>query len=55
MGLLGSIGYYAAHRIVTPIQRLQEGAARIGRGELTESITIRTGAKSSDWRTNSMR
>ncbi|MDE3243133.1 MAG: HAMP domain-containing protein [Nitrospirota bacterium] len=43
MGLLGSIGYYAAHRIVTPIQRLQEGAARIGRGELTESITIRTG------------
>lgn len=43
MGLLGSIGYYAAHRIVTPIQRLQEGAARIGRGELTEPITIRTG------------
>lgn len=43
MGLLGSIGYYAAHRIVTPIQRLQDGAARIGRGELTEPITIRTG------------
>lgn len=43
MGLLGSIGYYAAHRIVTPIQRLQEGAARIGRGELREPIAIRTG------------
>ncbi|MBM4124174.1 MAG: HAMP domain-containing protein [Nitrospira sp.] len=43
MGLLGSIGYYAAHRIVTPIRHLQEGAARIGRGELTEPLTIRTG------------
>ncbi|TAJ22884.1 MAG: sensor histidine kinase [Nitrospirae bacterium] len=43
VGLLGSIGYYAAHRIVTPIRHLQEGAARIGRGELTEPLTIRTG------------
>ncbi len=43
MGLLGATGYYAAHRIVTPIRRLQQGAVLIGRGELTEPIRIRTG------------
>jgi two-component system, NtrC family, sensor kinase len=41
--LLASLGAYAAHRIVTPIRWLQEGAARIGRGEMTEPIQIRTG------------
>ncbi len=43
IGLLGAIGYFAAHRIVVPIQALQDHAARIGQGELTEPIVIRTG------------
>jgi signal transduction histidine kinase len=43
LGLLAVLGWYAAHRIIAPIERLQDGAARIGRGELTENLEIRTG------------
>jgi signal transduction histidine kinase len=41
--MLGGLGYIAATRIVRPIRRLQEGASIIGRGELREPITVRTG------------
>jgi signal transduction histidine kinase len=41
--LLGGLGYIAATRIVRPIRRLQEGASIIGRGELKEPISVRTG------------
>jgi signal transduction histidine kinase len=41
--LLGGLGYIAATRIVRPIRLLQEGASIIGRGELREPITVRTG------------
>src|SRR5438093_8426962 len=43
IGLLASLGYIAASRIVTPIRRLQEAAMLIGRGELREQVTIQTG------------
>ncbi|MEO5657669.1 MAG: ATP-binding protein [Nitrospiria bacterium] len=43
IGLLGALGYVAAVRIVTPIRRLQEGAALIGRNELKEPISVHTG------------
>ncbi|MBI5197742.1 MAG: HAMP domain-containing protein [Nitrospirae bacterium] len=43
IGLLGSMGYLAASRIVKPIRRLQEGALLIGQGKFQESIRIRTG------------
>lgn len=43
IGLLATLGYVAAARIVTPIRRLQKGAALIGRNELTEPIVVRTG------------
>lgn len=43
IGLLATLGYVAAVRIVTPIRRLQEGAALIGRNELTAPIVVRTG------------
>ena len=42
-GLLAALGYLAAGRIITPIRRLQEAALLIGRGELKEPITIKTG------------
>ncbi|HET8580477.1 MAG TPA: cache domain-containing protein, partial [Nitrospiraceae bacterium] len=48
VGLLGTLGYIAASRIVTPIRRLQEAAMLIGRGELHEPITIRTGDEIED-------
>jgi signal transduction histidine kinase len=48
VGLLGSLGYVAASRIVTPIRRLQEAAKLIGRGELREPITIKTGDEIED-------
>jgi len=34
---------FLARRMVAPIRRLQEGAARVGRGELDHRIDIRTG------------
>ncbi len=43
LGLLATLGYFAASRIVTPVRRLQEAARLIGRGELHEPIQIRTG------------
>ncbi|MEW6683160.1 MAG: ATP-binding protein [Nitrospirota bacterium] len=43
IALLAVLGYAAAVRIVTPIRRLQQGAALIGRGELNERISVRTG------------
>jgi signal transduction histidine kinase len=43
IGLLLTLGYVAASRIVTPIRKLQRAATLIGRGELTEPIDIRTG------------
>ena len=43
IGLLGTLGYIAAARVLKPIRRLQEGAIQIGRGELQEPITVGTG------------
>ncbi len=43
IALLGALGYIAAVRIVRPIRKLQASAALIGRGELKEPITIKTG------------
>jgi signal transduction histidine kinase len=43
LGLLATLGYFAAGRIVTPVRRLQEAARLIGRGELREPIQIHTG------------
>jgi signal transduction histidine kinase/CheY-like chemotaxis protein len=47
--LLGALGFavlagmFLAGRMVGPIQALQAGAARIGRGDLAQRITIKTG------------
>ncbi len=46
--LLGALGYMAAGRIITPIKRLQEATSLIGRGELKEPITIKTGDELED-------
>src|SRR5262245_8347835 len=43
VGLLATLGYLAATRIVTPIRQLQQAAQSIGRGELRQSIRINTG------------
>ncbi len=43
IGLLATLGVMAARRIVMPVRQLQEAARSIGRGELKEPITIRTG------------
>ncbi|MBD0306064.1 MAG: HAMP domain-containing protein [Nitrospiraceae bacterium] len=43
LALLAALGYGASVHIVTPIRRLQESATLIGRGQLTEPISIRTG------------
>ena len=43
VGLLVTLGYLAAHRISSPIQRLQEATRQIGRGEFHEPIIINTG------------
>ncbi len=43
VGLLVTLGYLAAHRISSPIRRLQEATRQIGRGEFHEPITINTG------------
>ncbi|HET7910331.1 MAG TPA: HAMP domain-containing protein, partial [Nitrospira sp.] len=41
--LLATLGYLAATRIVTPVRQLQQAAQSIGRGELRQSIEIKTG------------
>jgi nitrate/nitrite-specific signal transduction histidine kinase len=42
--LLASVaGTFLARRLVVPIRRLQEGAERLGSGDLTQRIAIRTG------------
>ena len=43
VGLLVALGYLAAHRISSPIRRLQEATRQIGRGEFHEPIIINTG------------
>ncbi len=43
VGLLVTLGYLAAHRISSPIRRLQEATRQIGRGEFHEPIIINTG------------
>ena len=43
VGLLATLGYLAASRIVTPVRQLQQAAQSIGRGELQQSIQINTG------------
>ncbi len=48
VGLMTALGYLAAHRIVTPVRRLQTAAHLIGRGELHEPIDIRTGDEIQD-------
>jgi signal transduction histidine kinase len=39
----GIAGFVLAHRMVGPIRALQTGAARIGGGDLTQRISIKTG------------
>ncbi len=48
VGLLASLGYLAAARIVTPVRELQNAAQSIGRGELREPIRINTGDELED-------
>ncbi len=43
VALLATLGYLAATRIVTPVRQLQQAAQLIGRGELRQSIEIKTG------------
>lgn len=43
VGLLIMLGSFAAGRIVTPVRQVQEAARSIGRGELRDRLTIRTG------------
>lgn len=43
VGLMTSLGYLAAHRIVMPVRQLQAAAQLIGRGELRQPIDIQTG------------
>jgi two-component system, NtrC family, sensor kinase len=48
VGLMTSLGYLAANRIVTPVRRLQKAAQLIGRGELRQPIDIQTGDELQD-------
>lgn len=48
VGLLASLGYLAATRIVTPVRALQRAAQSIGRGELRDPIRINTGDELED-------
>ncbi|NJL16034.1 MAG: HAMP domain-containing protein [Nitrospira sp.] len=48
IGLLVSLGYVAAGRIVTPVRQLQQAAQAIGRGELQTPIQINTGDELED-------
>jgi len=55
VGLLVSLGYFAATRIVSPIRRLQQAAVLIGRGELREPLKIQTGDEIEDLATEIVR
>src|SRR5262245_30696700 len=48
VGLMTSLGYLAANRIVQPVRRLQAAAQLIGRGELKQPIDIQTGDELQD-------
>ena len=48
VGLLASLGYVAAGRIVTPVRQLQQAAQSIGRGDLRSPIQIHTGDELED-------
>jgi len=48
VGLMTSLGYLAAHRIVKPVRQLQAAAQLIGRGELRQPIDIQTGDEIQD-------
>ena len=48
VGLMTTLGYLAAHRIVKPVRRLQAAAQSIGRGELRQPIDIQTGDELQD-------
>jgi two-component system, NtrC family, sensor kinase len=48
VGLMTSLGYLAANRIVKPVRRLQAAAQSIGRGELRQPIDIQTGDELQD-------
>src|SRR5262249_49248384 len=48
VGLMTSLGYLAAKRIVTPVRRLQAAAQLVGRGELRQPIAIQTGDEIQD-------
>ncbi len=48
VGLMTSLGYLAASRIVTPVRRLQAAAQLVGRGELRQPIDIQTGDEIQD-------
>lgn len=48
VGLMTSLGYLAANRIVMPVRRLQAAAQLIGRGELLQPIDIQTGDEIQD-------
>ena len=43
LGLSALVAAFLARRMVAPIRSLQEGAARVGRGELDHRIDVRTG------------
>jgi len=43
VALLATLGYLASTRIVTPVRQLQQAAQSIGRGELRQTIQIKTG------------
>lgn len=48
VGLLATLGFLAASRIVTPVRQLQAAAQSIGRGELRTPIQIQTGDELED-------
>ena len=48
VGLMTSLGYLAAHRIVKPVRQLQAAAQLIGRGELRQPIDVQTGDELQD-------
>ncbi len=48
VGLMTTLGYLAAHRIVKPVRQLQAAAQLIGRGELQQPIDIQTGDEIQD-------
>jgi signal transduction histidine kinase len=48
IGLLGILGYYASSRIVKPIRKLRQAAARIAGGDLNRTPDIDTGDEIED-------